>query len=536
MFQIFRNLLRRQKSAPHQETFEGYLPYTKTDNFPLEWHRVISNSPSGQSCVSTIADFLEGVGFSNPDLDKLVVNSQLQTFFQIHQETCKSLAEFEGFAWHFMYNGAGQIAEIRVFPFESCRLGKADDRGIISKIYYNPFFGTTEYTINSSNRKCTQIYDTFNPTAVKDQIAKQGAKYKGQVLYVGSTTPLSRFYPMPEATSAIGWMKSEAGISDYHEDNINNGLLQPYMLIMKGDPNQPSTNPEYTNSNPPTTIGMEFSDMMDKDFMGAKRVGNVMVQWVNNPDEKPEVLALPTNANSDTFITVDNQATKKITVAFKVPAILANIQEGVSLGGDGNMIRVAVKLMQQRVIKKQRILTDTYEKVLKIFTNPWTEPIVISPYNPYPELEVLDDKIWSAMTEEEKRKWINDNSEIELLDTAEPEVTSPDQATQAKVLNAIPVGFPESIRRTVQKALDHDEKMALGCGKRAGKDVGKQIIENHSMGQRQLKRIYSYLKKRPELANTPLDSCESIMYHMWGGKEMETFLEAKIDQIDKWLN
>lgn len=534
MFQIL-NFLKRQLSAPHQETYEGYLPYFDDDSFPLKWHKAISESPSASSCVSTIADFLEGFGFSNTDLEKRIVNSDGETFFNIHHKVCGDFGEFEGFYIHFMFNSTGRKTEMRVFPFESCRLGKPDGNGVISTIYYNPFFGT-EY--KDSIKKHTQIYSAYDPKAVPAQILKEKSKYKGQILFVGTTTAASRFYPYPEAMSAVKWMRSEAGIADYHEDNINNGLHQPYMLIMKGNPNDPSQNPEYSSEEKTITVAEEFQEVIGRNFMGAKRVGNVMVKWVNigASEETPQVLPLPTNATSDLFVTLDNQATDKILLAFKVPGILANVSKGGTLGGDGNMIRVAVKLMQQRCVKKQRILTDTYEMIFRNFEQPYTEPITIVPYNPYPELEVLDDKIWNELSKEEKRKWINDNTEIEL-EQVEPEaVATPDQPVQAKFKNAIPVGFPEAIRKNIQRALEHDEVMNKGCGKRGGKEVAAKIVNNESMGFKQLKRIHAYLKKRSDLQNSPWDDCEAVMYNQWGGRAMELFLESKLKEFEEWLN
>jgi hypothetical protein len=533
LFKIFN--LWRQKAGKHQAAPEGYLPYFADDSFPIKWHKTISQSPSAWSCVSTIADFLEGFGFSDTDLENLVVNSRGETLFQIHKKTCASLAEFEGFYWHFMYNPLGRVVEWYVLPFEGCRLGKPDDKGWISKIYYNPFFGTSEY---NGTKRDTTIYHAYNPDGIGEQIQKESSKYNGQVLFIGTTTAASRFYPHPEATSAEKWMKIEAGVADYHEDNINNGLLQPYILVMKGNPNDPSNNPEYSSTDKPITVAEEFDNVVGNNFMGAKRVGNVMVHWVNIAagEEKPEVVELPSNANGDLFINLDDQATKKITVAFKVPAILANIHEGVSLGGDGNMLRVAVKLMQQRSIKKQRILTDAYSMILKNFIDPHNEPVVIVPYNPYPELEVIDDKIWDAMTPEEKRKWINDNTEIELIEDAT--VVSPDlpAPAQARFNAAIPVGFPEAIQKAVKKALDMDENMGKGCSTRGGRSVAEQIATNQPISLRQLRRIYTYLKKRPELANGTFDNCEVVQYNQWGGKAMETFLEARLKQVDEWLN
>jgi hypothetical protein len=532
MFQLFRNFLWRQKSAPYQATLEKYLPYFSTDSWPIEWHEIISKSPSASACVSTISDFLEGIGFTDPDLDKKVVNRQGETWFQIHHKICQSFAEYEGFYIHLMFDGSGKITEQRVLPFESCRLGKPDSNGIISKILYNPFFGTIEYRTNS---KDTIEYYAFDLQSVREQIVNDGEYYKGQVLFIGTTTATSRFYPLPEATSAQKWMKIEAGVADYHEDNINNGLLQPYMLVMRGDPNQPSTNPDFSSEKKPITVSQEFDKVLGENFMGAKRVGSLMVHWVNNGEEAPTVLPLPSNASGDLFITLDNQATKKITVAFKVPSILANINEGVSLGGDGNMVRVAVKLMQQRVIKKQRVLTDVYNLIGKNMANPITQEFLIAPYNPYPELEVIDDKIWNSLTPEEQRKWINENTEIELIEE-DIDPVQPSLQTQASVKNAIPTGFPESIRKTVKSALEIDDKLGKGCGKKGPREMAEMIVNNSPMGLDKLKRIYNFLNKRQHLSDTGFDDCDSIQYHQWGGKQMEVFLEEKLKLVKEWLN
>jgi hypothetical protein len=514
-----------------------YLPYfDQHDNFPLKWHQAISESPSATACVSTIQDFLEGFGFSDPSLEKKIVNGRDETMFQIHQKTCKDFGEFEGFYWHFMFNRQGKITEWSVLPFENCRLGKPDSNGYINKIYYNPYFGTGDY---KTIRESTKAYHCYNFKDVQTQIGEEGENYLGQVLFVGTTNALSRFYPLPEAHSSYDWMRAEAGVADYHNDNINNGLLQPYMLIMKGDPNEPVRNPDASSTEEPQTQAQAFDEIVSSNFMGAKRVGNAWVHWVQNPDEKPEVLTFPSNNSGDLFVTVDNQCTKKITISFKVPAVLANIHEGVSLGGDGNQIRVAVKLMQQRVIKRQRILTDSYQKILINFYQPYAQEITIAPYNPYPELEVLDDKIWNALSTEEKRDWIEKNTEIELVDPVEPQLTQPTPGTngQNKITNALPVSFPENVRKSVKKALDYQDKMSLKCSSGGGRMLSEAIINNENLGYRNLKRLYNYLKKNEvQKDRTFMDGCEAVKYAAFGGKEMETFLENELKRFNAWLN
>jgi hypothetical protein len=529
--------LWRQPTKRHNLQENKYLPYFDGyDNFPLKWHDAISKSPSATACVSTIQDFLEGEDFSDPELGKRVVNSKGETFFQIHQKTAKDFGEFEGFWWHFMFDATGKITEWELLPFENCRLGAPDGKGYISKIWYNPYFGTADYT---TANKDSILYDCWNPDAVKIQYAAQKESYRGQVLFVGTTTALSRFYPMPEAHSAIEWIETEYAISKYYKGKIKNGFLQSMMLIMRGNPNEPSKNPEYSSipEQERKTRGQEFDEVISRDFMG-EGDSNLMVQWVDSLDEKPEVVAFPNSASGDIFLNTDIQATKKITTAFKVVSILANIHEGASLGGDGNTMRVAVKLQQQRAKKKQRVMTDAYQMVWKNHSKPYVQDIVITPYNPYPELELVDQKIWDAMTTDERRDWVEKNTDIELFDD-ELAGTPPAQTPQVEqgFTNSVVISFPDKVINNVKKALAYQDKMQIRCGGRGGRQLSESILTNHDMPLKSLKRIHGYLKKYSQFESSSYsDGCGAIQYQAWGGKEMFDFLDVELKRYDKWLN
>jgi hypothetical protein len=525
------NLVRQQISKG-STTPEGYIPYfDHHDNFPLKWAKLIAESPSATSCLSTINSFVQGEGFSDVALETLIIDKKGGTLFQLHQKTVRDFDQNEGFYWLLRFDAFGKVSEWEFLPFENCRLGKPDDSGYISKIYVNAFFGTDEY--KGQDKKNTKCYDVFNPAGVREQITNQGAKFKGQVFFFGTTSAMSRFYPINRAYTCSKWMAIEAGVATYHEDSIDNGFLNEFMLIMKGDPSAPSTNPD--NADKSVTVAQELEEVVSANFMGKGNQNNLWIQWVNQGDEKPEILTFPSKANGDLFITLDNQATKKITVGWNVPAILANIHEGVSLGGDANTIRVAVKLMQQRVIDQQRVLTDSYSKILKVFYKPYNEDIKITPYNPYPELEVLDDKIWSALSEDEKRQWIQDNTDIDLgLGEA---VQEPTIVPNAKFSNAVPIAFPEKVRNKVKTTLDYMDKMQLNCGGKAGVEVSNAILSNSSMGLKQLKRLHSFLKKNDTYANAlNSEGCHVIKYNAWGGKDMFDFLESKLPEFESWLN
>jgi hypothetical protein len=516
------NLFR--KPIPRGEIIsDKYIPFGEKDAFPLIWRELIDNSPSGTSCLSTLKDFIEGYGFSDADLEKRIVNSRGQTLWQLHQEAVDSLGTFDGFYQLVRFNGAGQVTDWTNLFFENCRLGKPDSTGYISTIIYNPFFGTQYYNQNEN-----VVYNVWNPETVQDEIRVQGDGYKGQIFFFGTTTPLSRYYPKPEAFSAYRWMEIEAGVAKYHTGNINRGFMPKFMLTLFGNPNEPSTNPDYQdfNGGQPATVAQEFDDQINKDFMGIENLNNMWINWSNNKDEKPSIDPFPTAANGDMFLTLDNQATKKITIAWKVPSILANINEGVSLGGDGNMVRVAVKLMQQRVVNPQRYLTDAYQMILKRSANPYAQDIYITPYNPYPELEIIDDKLWNALTPEEQRRWIQKNTEISL-----------DTPGQTTIQNVVSLKYPEKIVKSIKRVNDYILMTGQKCSGKWGEEIADRIVNNKNMGQKEMKRLKNYLKSNERFSNTVFsDSCDSLKYHQLGGKEMHDFLEAELTRVEQWLN
>ena len=230
-------------------------------------------------------------------------------------------------------------------------------------------------------------------------------------------------------------MRVEKNAGIYFDENLENGFLQDIVMKMIGDPNDSSGLKDSNGDDIPK--GQAFDTEITNNFgKGAKTRHKIMALWGANKEEWPDITSFPTSGNPDLFRVQDEHAIKKITIATKVPAILANISEGVSLGGDGHTIRAAVKLMQQRVVRMQSLLVFYYENILKAWSTPMTEPIEITAYHPFPELEVVDPQVWAELTPEEKRKWIGDRTEIELLEQAQPAPTTPENRAVALHFNS----------------------------------------------------------------------------------------------------
>jgi hypothetical protein len=523
------NLVQREIAYTQQvNNTEKYIPYFEgNDNFPVELSRLVQGSPTATSCLSTLTDFIAGEGFNEgSELENLVLNKQGLKFLQFHNVSSGSMANKWGVASIVRFNKVGGITEVYDIPFGYCRLGVPDDNGVISKIKYNPYFGTALY-----KQKDTVEYDVFNPLQAPVQFAKN-SKWRGQIFWMGIRDEKHPFYPVPDYYSAKHWMNVEKNAGMYFDENLENGFLQSAIIKLIGDPNESSGVKDSNGDDIPK--GKAFSDMMTKDFSGAKRNAVLLALWGANKEEWPELAPFPTNSNAETYRVQDEHATKKITIATKVPAILANISEGVSLGGDGNTIRAGVKLMQQRVKRPQSTLIDYYMEIFKYFVFPdgvqKPENITIVPYHPFPELETVDPQAWAVLTPEEQRKWVKDHTEIEII-KEQPVTTAPPQP-ENRIVALHFNSYPEGAKKTVKRALDWQEKMNQKCTGRAGLELSEAIMKGTPLGPKEIRRLSNYLSKNVLYKDHPYsESCDKVKFDAWGGVDMMLWANEKVKEL-----
>lgn len=516
------NFVQREFAYSAQIDHQGkYLPYGPSDCFPTKLINLVDGSPTATSCLSTVSDFIIGEGISEgADLEKMEINSQGMTFSQFNAIQGNSLAHFWGIATLVKFSKVGAVTEWWPIPFQYCRLGIPDDNGTISKIHYNPYFGTQLY--KSAD---TEIYDAWNPEKAAEQIVNN-KNFKGQIFWYGIRDRKDPFYPIPDYYSAHRWMNLEKNAAIYYDENLENGFLQSSILKMIGDPNDPSGLKDGVGNDIPK--GKAFSEEMDKNFSGAKRNAKIMAFWASNKEEFPEIVSFPTNANADLYRAQDEHAVKKITIATKVPGILANISEGVSLGGDGNMLRAATKVMQQRVKPFQNILTDYYSQILSRIASPITESLSIVPYNAFPELETIDPQVWGILTPEEQRKWVKDHTEVDLI---EEDVVTPAEPAQGKAVALAFNSYPKEARDNAKRAKEWNEKMG-GCLKKAGMSVTDQIIKGDNLGVKEIRRLSRNLSKNTIHKDKPYnEACEALEYDAWGGSAMMQWANEKVKEL-----
>jgi hypothetical protein len=146
-----------------------------------------------------------------------------------------------------------------------------------------------------------------------------------------------------------------------------------------------------------------------------------MALWSKLKEQMPEIQAFPSSTNHELFIALQQLTIDNISITTKVPPILANIQVAGKLGNSQEIVN-SVKLMYQRVNKKQRKLERAYKELLTGFLNaPIVNELTIRNINP---VDVIPPEVWASLTLSEQRKFIENNYDIELEETVVKEETT----------------------------------------------------------------------------------------------------------------
>ena len=78
--------------------------FDKDNEYPQRVAKAIDASGTATSCTKLFKKHLRGRGFSNKDIEKLVVNKNGQTLGDIHSLLCEDYAYFNGYCYHVQYN------------------------------------------------------------------------------------------------------------------------------------------------------------------------------------------------------------------------------------------------------------------------------------------------------------------------------------------------------------------------------------------------------------------------------------------------
>lgn len=335
-------------------------------------HNIIQASSSGCECVERFAEFIEGAGFADASLYGRVLNHRKDTADEIHRLVCADLAEYGGFALHLNYNLAGEITEVSHVPFEICRLEEPDSNGYVARICTHPdWTGKKTFAGKTTpiDKKNVKRFHKFNPNinVLHAQILEAGGieYYQGQIYYF-STAGRDR-YPIPRADRVLTEMSTDEGLANVKWRNVRNNFLPAAMVLTrKGqaspmgryapageEPYQCERGDRYANDG--------FSDSLQQ-LQGDTEACKLLEVILENDEQAPEVVSLPTSNYDKDFSVTDQSVTERIYAAFGQEPWYC-IRSG-KIGFSGTLLVDAFSYYNSIVYKYQRMIERAFVDIM----------------------------------------------------------------------------------------------------------------------------------------------------------------------------
>lgn len=233
LYEKYKPLLKRVPTLI--DTYEDVQKYDTDNLYPQRCEEIIARSYTLKSAIEVLSDFLNGDGFIDDQLNKLVVNEKGAyggNLGDLLRKVCFSFAKYNATALHIGYDLNYRISSITPIPFEYCRLGIADDDGYVDEIRYSTNWEQDYRKSKDTTRKITS-YHVFNPDpeVIAQQIADCDGieNYKGQILY---WTPEEGKYPKSSFDPVFEHAQAQYEASLYKVSALQNGFSVSTVIVV----------------------------------------------------------------------------------------------------------------------------------------------------------------------------------------------------------------------------------------------------------------------------------------------------------------
>jgi hypothetical protein len=297
-----------------------------------------NGSPTNNACINGISQMIFGRGLDaiNASIDdytefKMLINDEDV------QKISSDLKLLGNAAIQVVYNiDHTRILEVEHFPVETLRAGKANDEGVIEHYYYFPDW--------------SKIKRTDKPTP----ICAFGTSTSGnEILYIKPYKAGFYYYAPPDYQGGLQYSELEEEISNYHLNNILNGLA-PSMLI------------NFNNGIPDEDMQATIEADVQRKYGGTSNAGRFILAFNDKPEEKATIEAIQLSDAHNQYQFLSDESMRKIMISHRVVSpMLLGIKDQTGFGNNAEELKTASILMDNVVIRPfQDLIIKAIDKIL----------------------------------------------------------------------------------------------------------------------------------------------------------------------------
>ena len=232
-----------------------------------------------------------------------------------------------------------KIAKVEHMPIETLRAEKlSGDEKEVQAFYYHPDWVNLKPSDKPLRIPAYGISKTPQPI---------------EIMYVKPYEIGMYYYSTPDYQGGLQYAELEEEISNYHLNNIMNGLA-PSMLI------------NFNNGIPDEEKQTLIENKIKGKFSGSSNAGKFILAFNDNKESAADITPVQLSDAHNQYQFLSEEAQKKIMVAHRVTSpMLLGIKDNTGFGNNADEMRTASVLMENTVIMPFReLLIDAFDEIL----------------------------------------------------------------------------------------------------------------------------------------------------------------------------
>ena len=299
-----------------------------------------NGSPTNNAIINGISEMIYGRG-----LDALNSNKKPEQYAKMislfHKDMvrklCYDLKLMGQCAMQVIYSKDRKtIARVEHIPVENLRAEKCNENGKIEAYYYADDWSKVK------NVGHTTRIPAFGCSSENIEI-----------IYVKPYRAGYKYYSSPDYAGGLQYAELEQEISNYHLNNILNGLA-PSMLI------------NFNNGTPNAEERQALENRIYQKFSGSSNAGKFILAFNDNPESAATIEPIQLSEAHQQYQFLSDESSKKVMVAHRVVSpMLLGIKDNSGLGNNAQELSTASTLMDNTVIRPfQMLLIDAFDCIL----------------------------------------------------------------------------------------------------------------------------------------------------------------------------
>ena len=323
-----------------EKTNQDFVSYGEDNNYFQYLIDRYNGSPTNNAIINGVSEMIYGRGLDATNSNKKPEQyAQMISLFHKDcvRKLCFDLKLMGACAMQVIYSkDRSKVAQVEHMPVETLRAEKCNDKGEIEAYYYHP-----DWANYKRNDVLTRI-PVFGTS--KESI---------EIIYVKPYRAGYKYYSSVDYQGGLQYAELEEEISNYHLNNIMNGLA-PSMLI------------NFNNGTPNPEERQMIEQRIYQKFSGSSNAGKFILAFNDNSESAASIEPVQLSEAHQQYQFLSDESSKKIMVAHRVVSpMLLGIKDNTGLGNNADELKTASILMDNMVIRPfQTLLIDAFDSIL----------------------------------------------------------------------------------------------------------------------------------------------------------------------------